>query len=54
MGLYRLTDDQVKQLRVILANAQIRGSEAPVIIQLSQALIRPVPEPKPEKKEEKK
>lgn len=56
MPLYRLTDEQAKQLRAVLANAQIRGAEAPMIITLSQALMRAVPEPKPEtpKKEPEK
>ncbi len=56
MPLYRLTDEQAKQLRVVLANAQIRGAEAPMIITLSQALMRAIPETKPEppKKEDGK
>ena len=51
--LIRLTESQQKQLQAILASAQIRGSDAPTIIGLAQALSRPVPEPKEEKKEDK-
>lgn len=48
MPLYLLTNEQAKQLRAVLANAQIRGSDAPMIIQLSQALMKPIPETKKE------
>ena len=44
MAKYELSDDQVKQLLAIIASAQIRGNDAPVIIQLVQALQKPVVE----------
>ena len=53
MPLYRLTDEQAKSLRALIANAQIRGSDAPMILGLAQALARSVPEP-PKKEDEKK
>jgi hypothetical protein len=42
MAQYELSDDQVKVLKQVLANAQIRGADAPVIIELANSLSRPV------------
>ena len=44
MAKYELTDEQVKNLQNILANTQIRGADAPVIIKLVQALQKPIEE----------
>jgi len=48
---YELSEAQVKQLLSILANTQIRGADAPAIIELSRALQVPIKE---EKKDEPK
>jgi len=42
MPFYELTGEQQKILMNILANAQIRGQDAPVIVQLAQALQKPI------------
>ena len=44
MALYEISNDQQKQLLTIIANAQIRGGDAPAIIKLSQTLQTPVKE----------
>ena len=36
--LYELSDIQVRNLLTIISNANIKGSEAPAIIELTQAL----------------
>lgn len=46
MAKYELSDEQVKQLMIILNNAQIRGADAPAIIELSRAIQIPVKEEK--------
>lgn len=52
MARYELTEEQVRALKVLLATANIKGSEAPTIINLARALDMPVKEkaspPKPE------
>ena len=52
MPLYRLTEEQHKSLLNIIANVQIRGQEAPAVVQLFQALNKTVPEPEEKKKDE--
>lgn len=44
---YELSDEQVKTLQIILANANIKGSDAPAIINLNIALTKPIAEEKP-------
>ena len=51
MSKYELTDTQVKQLINIISNANIKGSEAPIVVALARALQMPVKEL--EKKKEK-
>ena len=40
--LYELSDEQVKNLLAIVSNVSIKGSEAPIIIGLVQALRTPL------------
>lgn len=48
MARYELSEKQIELLRQILATVQIRGADAPAIIDLATALNKPLP-----KKEEK-
>lgn len=41
---YELSDEEVKALKNIIANIQIRGADAPMVIRISQALSRPIKE----------
>ena len=50
MALYRFSDDEVKQLRAILMNANIKGSDAPLVIVLMRNLQIPIPEQKKSEK----
>ncbi len=52
MALYEFNDDQVKFLNSLLANADIKGVMAPMVIQIANILRSPVKTEK--KKEEKK
>lgn len=54
MAKYELSDAQVKQLMTIIANATVRGSDAPAILQLSRALQTPIKEVKKDEKKEVK
>ena len=50
-----LSDTQIKQLITIIANSQIRGSDASAILELAKAIQTPVkenvnPEVKPKEK----
>tara|TARA_Y100000310_G_C20431815_1_gene691842 strand:- start:589 stop:765 length:177 start_codon:yes stop_codon:yes gene_type:complete len=51
MANYSLTDEQVKALVAILSAAQIRGSDAPTVMNLAKALQSPLVE-KPRSVEE--
>ena len=51
MAKYELSNQQVDQLQSILARADIKGMEAPMIISLSQVLRTPLKEK--EEKDEK-
>lgn len=42
MARYELTNNQVKSLRALIANANIKGMDAPIILELQQALLRPI------------
>ncbi|MHA1853870.1 MAG: hypothetical protein ACTSUF_10260 [Candidatus Heimdallarchaeaceae archaeon] len=42
MAKYELTDQQVKQLLIIISNANVRGSDAPAIMSLTNALKKPL------------
>lgn len=42
--LYNLSDQQVQQLKALIANAQIRGEDAPIIMGLIGALSMPIKE----------
>jgi len=47
---YEISDNQIRSLKGILANANIKGVEAPMIIELNNVLSRPIIEkPKIEK-----
>ena len=46
--LYELTDAQVKQLKIIIAECNIKGASAPAIVELLSAMGKPI---KKEKKE---
>ena len=52
---YELSNNQVKTLLSILSNANIKGSDAPIIIELATALGNPIKETfqpvEPKKKE---
>jgi len=41
---YSLSDDQQKFLMAVLSQVQIRGSDAPMIMQCAQALSQPIKE----------
>jgi hypothetical protein len=47
MAKYILTDEQVKNLHVIIDNTNIKGSSALAILQLKDALSKPVDEDAP-------
>jgi hypothetical protein len=42
MALYELSEEQVRNLRTLIANANIKGADAPTIIELINALSRPI------------
>ena len=46
MAKYELSDQQVNALLVIIDNADIKGKAAPAILNLKQALSRPIKEEK--------
>jgi len=46
MARYELADEQVRSLLTLIGNAQIKGSEAAIIIGLTYALSSPVKEKK--------
>ena len=55
--LYELSDQQQKALLTLISNANIKGADAPIVVQIAQALQHPVKEeskeePKEEPKEE--
>ena len=50
MPLYELSDKQVNDLRAIIANSDIKGGVAPLIVDLLNAISKPVKPEKPEKK----
>ena len=41
MALYELTDDQVRQLKIIIGAAKITGQDASAIVMLTNALAKP-------------
>jgi hypothetical protein len=46
MPKYELSPQQVQYLRAIVSNAQIQGKDAPVIIELQNALLKPIEDKK--------
>lgn len=46
MAKYELSDEQVKNVKAIMADANIKGATAPVIVDLLRALSSPVVEKK--------
>tara|TARA_Y100000310_G_scaffold162432_1_gene162398 strand:+ start:30 stop:179 length:150 start_codon:yes stop_codon:yes gene_type:complete len=47
MAKYELSDEQQKQLLAIISAAQVRGSDAPAIVNLAKALQSPLKEEEP-------
>jgi len=42
--LYELSDEQVKNLLLLISNATIKGADAPLIMHLLEALKAPQPD----------
>ena len=39
--LYELSDQQQKALLTLISNANIKGADAPIVVQIAQALQKP-------------